>query len=353
MTRGSPRLKELDALRGLAAMMVVLFHLTRRYFETFGKPEGALPGFPIEGMQGVFCFFVLSGFVISMSLERTKNGREFAVARFSRIYPAYWAAIVLTFCIVWALGLPEREVSVSVALINLTMLEAYLGVDFVDVVYWSLEAELAFYLAAYLLHARGWLGKHPLRVAWVWLAYCAAWELLRRFAGVEPPNLVFWLTLVDFAPLFVAGIVFFRMYKGEVSFQSHAVVAASFLVHNTIHWQGSLNFLVTCATYASFYLLTFGKLGGLAVGPLIWLGQISYPLYLIHNNAGMAMIRRLTSLGMSYNLALFVTIGVLLLLSALVYRYVEKPAMRWLRSHLMPRREPRSSEGAPTAPTVP
>ena len=65
----SNRLQELDALRGIAALMVVLFHFT------MGRQEANL-GFKL-GTTGVDLFFIISGFVIFMSLSKVKNSKDF------------------------------------------------------------------------------------------------------------------------------------------------------------------------------------------------------------------------------------------------------------------------------------
>src|SRR5262250_3203475 len=75
------RLEELDVLRGLAALAVVVFHYS-------GHATRYFTGFPFHftvGLHGVELFFVISGFVIFMTLERTARLRDFAVSRFSRL----------------------------------------------------------------------------------------------------------------------------------------------------------------------------------------------------------------------------------------------------------------------------
>ena len=87
---------ELDALRGIAAFSVVLFHYTARYDSIYGHSNRLLFKFNY-GHLGVNLFFIISGFVIFMTLDRTKSVIDFVVARFSRLYPAYWTALALTF----------------------------------------------------------------------------------------------------------------------------------------------------------------------------------------------------------------------------------------------------------------
>ena len=86
--QGKNRLLELDALRGIAALMVVLFHFT------MDRPE-MYYGFKY-GVTGVDFFFIISGFVIFLTLSSTKNWKDFVVSRFSRLYPTYWTVVTFT-----------------------------------------------------------------------------------------------------------------------------------------------------------------------------------------------------------------------------------------------------------------
>src|SRR5262245_3655062 len=81
--RARRRFEELDVLRGVAAMAVVIFHYS-------GHATRYLTGFPFHfklGEHGVQLFFAISGFVIFMTLENTQRLRDFVVSRFSRLYP--------------------------------------------------------------------------------------------------------------------------------------------------------------------------------------------------------------------------------------------------------------------------
>ena len=80
----TPRLTELDSLRGIAAMAVVLFHYTTRFTELYGHTAPPVFSVPL-GHLGVNLFFMISGFVIFMTLERTLTSRDFIISRFSRL----------------------------------------------------------------------------------------------------------------------------------------------------------------------------------------------------------------------------------------------------------------------------
>src|SRR6218665_1067637 len=146
MTRdASPsRLLEIDALRGIAAMAVVLFHYTTRLRELYPTTPETLFSVP-WGHHGVNLFFILSGFVIFMTLERASRPMDFVVSRFSRLYPAYWFSVALTFAVVAWLGLEGKSVSPGAAIGNLLMFHSLFHIPHVDGVYWTLEVELLFY----------------------------------------------------------------------------------------------------------------------------------------------------------------------------------------------------------------
>jgi len=132
----------LDALRGIAAMMVVLYHFT------MGRHEAEL-GFKF-GLTGVDAFFMISGFVIFMSISSVKRGIDFAINRFCRLFPTYWAAVTFTFLLlsiisVHKIGCFEPSSLLTYA-VNLTMFQSYLKIPDLDGPYWTLIIEVNFYL---------------------------------------------------------------------------------------------------------------------------------------------------------------------------------------------------------------
>ena len=96
------RIGILDGYRALAIGMVVLYH----YFARWTPPDHAANLYPYGpvlrdafsfGYLGVNFFFIISGFVIGMTLERCKTPGEFFVRRFARLWPAMLACSIITF----------------------------------------------------------------------------------------------------------------------------------------------------------------------------------------------------------------------------------------------------------------
>ncbi len=106
-SKGQPkRYQELDSLRGVAALMVVVFHFT------MGRKEGQYL-FNL-GNTGVELFFIISGFVIFMSINKMKNSKEFIINRFTRLYPTYWTCVTFTFILIaWSSTWNEALAKVS------------------------------------------------------------------------------------------------------------------------------------------------------------------------------------------------------------------------------------------------
>ena len=99
------RFAELDSLRGIAALLVMLSHYTWAYDYHFGTLGDHFFQFPY-GDFGVQVFFIISGFVIFMSLEKAKSIKEFIIGRFTRLYPTYWFCMVLTLVVIILFPVP-------------------------------------------------------------------------------------------------------------------------------------------------------------------------------------------------------------------------------------------------------
>lgn len=320
------RLVELDALRGLAALGVVLFHYYYHVFEVLG-PEERMNLFFVYGQYGVELFFMISGFVIFMSLERTKRAADFVVSRFARLFPVYWLSIGVTTAVVWMFGLPGREVSGMHTLINLTMLTEFANVPKVDGAFWTLTLELCFYVLAGVAWFSGALKQFHL-CATVSLAGLVAGQLVTEGLGVAVPWKVSTFLLLGYGHLFLLGMVLYTHWKDEADWRS---VALGLGCIGLAFFQGVLVGCLVIGFTGMFLAIRAGWLRFLAVRPLLFLGAISYSLYIVHQNAGFVVLRELTDLGMSWPLAQLVVLGLAILVAAAMTYGVERPTARVIR----------------------
>lgn len=334
----APRLQELDVLRGLAAFAVMLFHYTIRYAEVFAPGGPPMHANPL-GENAVHLFFMISGFVIFMTLSKTRTALDFIVSRCSRLYPGYWAAVLLTFAVISFAPLPGRTPGAGQVLVNLTMLQSWLRVPPVDGVYWTLSVELSFYALMLAVFLAGWLR----RVEWLvvpWLLLEGAWAFLGHRHDL--PKIVEISFLLKYAHLFLAGILFYRLrFEGSTPAR-HALLACCFAAHAVV--LGPVAALFAAGFFAAFYLLAFGRLTWLATRPLVFLGAISYSLYLVHQNIGFIVLRALAAFPRPLQIG--AAIAVALLLASLLTFGIERPALRGIRAWYKARRLPRPASPA-------
>lgn len=326
------RLNQLDALRGLAAMAVVLFHFSTRFSELYPQAAPQAWSLPM-GHLGVNLFFIISGFVIFMTIERTARPTDFVVSRVSRLYPAYWVAILLTFCITHALTLPGKTVPLTTALANGLMFHGFFRVPHVDGVYWTLEVELLFYALILALFVGGRLAKVH-RVLLGLLALRLAYHFAAVWWGQDWSWTVFRLLNLRNIAWFALGICCYQWVQPR-SERKHAALArytAGAALLSLALTESALAGLLGLAFSVTVLAAARGQLRWLEARPFVWLGAISYPLYLLHENIGWAVMLKLQALNWTAGWACAAALILVLALSDAVSRWVERPAMRWIRA---------------------
>ncbi|MFI6316088.1 acyltransferase family protein [Nonomuraea sp. NPDC050556] len=357
--RGDGRLAELDLLRFVAALAVLSFH----YFIAFNSVWGARPAelFPLLapvaglGILGVELFFVISGFVILMTVWGKGLG-GFARSRLVRLYPAYWLSLAATAGLYGLLGAKPGDPKLSVGeyLVNATMAQRAFGVTDASGVYWSLWAELRFYLLMAVLVLIGVTYNRVLAFMGVWLAAAAAVEWLPILYDVQLPKLLGEIVMPRYAPYFVAGMALFLIHRyGSALLPWLFTVAAWALslhsalerVHGRIKAVGFKNMPVTDTAVIVTVTLIFLAMALVALGlirmpssrVLTALGGTTYPLYLFHSIVAIALIPVLTGHLPPWLTALVVTLAALIL-SYVVYSCAERPIQQLLK----PRRTPQT-----------
>jgi peptidoglycan/LPS O-acetylase OafA/YrhL len=368
------RLGWLDALRGYAALVVVLFHLS----PTVIGAQRHLAVFRVIdlGKYGVLLFFLVSGYVIPMSLERHGSLRRFWIGRLFRIYPAYLAAILLLVAATGSVPAVLRAETVSSLAAHATMLSDLIGLRGAVRPFWTLAYEMVFYLVVAGLFA--WrLHRHS---AW----WACALALTALTAGPALPDAllspgfgsrrilaaVLLLLVTAAVACFLTGrhrtagaigVAFLLLVAvnghatGDSTVASSrqgllllAVMFAGTVVHRAQHAQldrrvaaAALVVVTACvaaaggmsvatvtavaATFAAAFALRHRPVPRILAG----LGTISYSLYVLHVIVLMVAGRLVPGLA-TRPFELRVLVGVLLLVVALAvatlsYRFVELP----------------------------
>jgi peptidoglycan/LPS O-acetylase OafA/YrhL len=325
------RFKELDALRGIAALSVVFFHYTTKYRETYGHTFSTKWDL-IYGWYGVPLFFIISGFVIFMTINKVNSASEFAYRRFIRLYPTFWACVFITFLgtEVWGL-LPNLEVPLKDAVFNLTMfyriMRFFTEIKDVDGAYWSLLPELQFYLLIFLL----FLSKQIARIKLISLTWLALIVIENYLFHIRLLGLFLDL---QFGGFFVAGIFFYKIaVEKENSPSNHIVILMTLGLNICLYttWKHEGALVMLSLIYLVFYLFTYGKLIWLNNKILLFLGAISYPLYLIHQNLGYLMIKQFEIWGYTGFYVVIITSVIFISVATLINFYIERPILSYFK----------------------
>lgn len=349
MSGREDRVTSLDGLRGLAALAVVGYHYTTDFVEDYA-PSGWVEVDLAYGRFGVTLFFIISGFVITMTLERSRSAGDYLVSRFARLYPAYWLAVLVTFAVVSVLGLPDWHRSVADLLVNLTMLQSFLGRPDIDEVYWTLAFELTFYvlmLAIWLSPLR----RHLTAVLWLWLGIVLLYEYLEPDLPMRVAQVWRKLMVLKFAHLFIAGIALRQVHlhgpsPGRLALLAACVAAQALHPELAPVW-------TTALLLGLVALAVAGWLPALSWRPLLFLGTISYTLYLAHQHMGYAVLLRLWHAGVPPEAAIPLTTAAAITMAVAYTRLVERPALRFIRERWARHRAGRTTDREPLSAPAP
>lgn len=358
----SQRLRALDGLRGVAILLVMgfhyFYHLESFYYKSTLYPYGETFSNVLifkYGYMGVELFFIISGFVIAMTLESSRSVLDFVIRRFVRIWPALIVSAVLTFFLLnWSdspFALTRRQFWPNfLPSLTLTPPSLWSGwfpkVDYVTGVYWSLVVEIRFYMIAVILFwlfSREKLARNL--VIFTLVIYIGRALLRRAMPGYN--GVYDALFIPDYMPWFAAGAIFYELYKDRLAKSAALVMLAVMYV---LIARVSTNYAmigrdpVFASTTALVFLTLFWFLATkptpmriFEVRPLVWIGECSYSIYLYHYAIGMIFISQVSkTIGLIPQLLLVAAISLLVLAVGRVsYATVENPARRWLTKLLI------------------
>lgn len=336
------RFYEIDLLRFLAALAVVLYHYTFRGFAEGGYSPVEYPvlGDIFKyGLYGVQLFFIISGFVILMTASK-RDAANFVISRITRLFPAFWVCVSLTAAFILWKGGDIFEINLIQYLLNLTMISGFAGVEMVDGVYWTLLVELKFYVLIFVLLVVGQIK----RIEW----FLMFWLALTALSMVMPlPKLINFLFLTDWSPFFIAGALFYLVRQSGLNFLRGAMLAVSLVLslwqnlreikHLEALYKSDFSLVISSGVilfcFALFLMISLGYTKGLSSQKLVKLGVLTYPLYLIHQNIGFMLFHEF---GASINrYVLLVALVLIMLLAAwLIHRFVEQPLGLWMNNKL-------------------
>jgi peptidoglycan/LPS O-acetylase OafA/YrhL len=355
------RLRFLDALRGVAVLAVLVSHSGERVFPLIAHTN--LNYFQL-GQFGVTLFFLTSGFVIPMTLERGTL-RRFWTSRLFRLFPLY-LVVLAVLAVLTAVGLWHQSDALTPGqwLLNATMLQGLVAQPHALGVFWSLTWELLFYFVMCGLFLLG-LHRRSVTIALVVLTLANVDALTPSLpdGGWYP---IWWMFLAQLC----TGTVFYRLLNGETTMRRAVAVAAYYVATCVfVTWQyfgsappatgGTWAFPAMTTAWVvaiAVFVAAFALRNRTMPRALVWAGTISYSLYLVHlvvMDIGRPLDGPSTVIvDGKTTMALYVVVS--LAIAWATYRWIEKPCVDLGRriSRPLPAHRTRHAAAMPVQRTV-
>lgn len=230
------------------------------------------------GRIGVVAFFLVSGYVIPLSLRRGTQ-KAFWIKRFFRLFPVYWVAFALYFAVAHD---SISAVPLWVWGVNFLMLNGLLGLVSMLPPAWTLSIELLFYVQSSTARVREMLDR-AVHAGWLWLALflalAAGSRVLEKDLPVTLPLLMYCAALGH--ALYIRDHAGSSVWKYLLAAGLVLGPLGTYIRGNDGEWAPltySLSFLLGLGLFLGFYALKSRR----APKFLTWLGGISYSLYLFH-----------------------------------------------------------------------
>jgi peptidoglycan/LPS O-acetylase OafA/YrhL len=314
----------LNLLRFFAALSIVYVHtfimlLSVGYLPSF---LNIFSSFAQYGYLGVDLFFIISGFVITLSSEG-RTVKQFVVARFVRLYPVFWICLSITTILTLLLN-NAQHISFLQYVANLTMSpDTYGDYAYIDGSYWTLVVELKFYFfIAILLALRSRVKVSIQKVALFLSILLALYTFLYVMKSTSLIasllTLFFSLYWTGYAQYFIAGILFYGLYQNIKQYYHYPAILFCYLIAisqalNRSYETNNATVIVLVITlfFLLFFMISFRKIPNTTFSCLgknyrkilITLGAITYPLYLLHDSISHILIQTFSRQGLPVYIA--------------------------------------------------
>lgn len=372
-----PRHNNFDLLRLFAASQVAFIHIGDELHIEFSGWLLAVRQF-LDYFPGVPIFFVISGFLISASLDRNPNLRNYAINRCLRIYPALWTSTLLTLLILVIFGKRIWEATqasganpfttvaewliaqFSIAqFYNPAVFRANYGIGHLNGSLWTIPVELQFYLVLPILAPLLWRGKPACKenirlVGTTLLLFAFSWAFVNYREELSAISVklavLIRLSLLPYLYIFMLGIILQRKQKAWFKWLHGKGLCWLILYLTVAYWvsrygQKPQNVYTSNLLLMTLLALTVVSLAFTArklSETLLKGNDISYGTYIYHG----IVLNLAFELGYTRSLSVFtVVLTVSYLLALLSWLTVEEPALSLKRSPLLSRGHPHHTVG--------
>lgn len=344
-------LPELTALRFFAAALVMAYHYALVWAPSALDATGLLG----KGGLGVDFFFVLSGFILThVYLEARAAGEfryvDFLWARLARIYPLHVVTTLIAIVILTAgykIGaIADDPVYLQFVVKTLAMVHAWGTVDHfgLNAPSWSISAEWAAYLAfpAFLAVTVAARSRPIAFTVAAFATLVAADALSRATMGKSVTDLSFDFGVLRIAPEFLLGCALYTLARRFVlpartatAAMTAAILATLAMMHLRAPELAIVAAMGAIIFFAALRARADSAPRALAHPALVYLGEISYAIYLVHRLVEYALVDvvgPLTGIEPNGAVAMLTSAIISITLAAALHHAFERPARSWMRA---------------------
>lgn len=332
MASASSRLTNLDLLRLACALMVLAAHYGFRMNATGEGGPIAFPEiapFALYCQPAIFLFFMISGYVVSMSASG-RTGTYFFVTRAARIWPTFFACATITALVMAFWPVPgQPQPTVLQWLSHALIVSRLVGQPFLDGAYWTIVYELVFYIWVFVLLATKLFDKHWREVMLGWLVISLANEYVIGSGVIEK------LFVTKYSGCFLFGWALYHFHQARARKPIGLLLATGLWAimapilqepQMTLFYgvQRDWPVLALLGVLSALALVSATSLPSIPLDPrrLMMVTAMTYPVYLLHQNIGYAIFNRFgADLGRGASLAL--VLATIVGLSWFVAHYME------------------------------
>jgi len=286
------------------------------------------------GPLGVDIFFLISGFVIPISLSKYSRS-SFVIRRFFRLYPTYFVSFLFVITMI-LLSSIYFNTHFSYSLGNILLhsiigLREITGIASIDLVVWTLEVELKFYILTV-----------------IFLPLFRDKSLLLFLLPITLSILLVLLFIVtsftatSFIPLIYMfiGSAFYMHFKSSITTKELLIITAllvalfvgvyqllgskifSDVYLKQIYYNGLYALIIFAISYIFRRKFKYNRVLG-------FIAKISYPFYIIHSISGYVIMMILLDLGISKLYLLPITLPIITFVAYLIHKYIEMPSQQF------------------------
>ena len=303
-----------------------------------------LGGMGVMGGYAVFGFYTLSGYLMTLIMHETYGYstagiQKYGMNRFLRIYPIYWLACIISLLLIVWLGndyskafhsrmfIPENSAQI---LQNIFIVFGQGSRPRLTPPSWALTVEL-FYYACIALGA-----SKTKKTTLIWFAISTVYAIVINVAGFEWPYKYFIIPAASL-PFSVGGLIYHFKDKilerlnilksGKAPFILIIMVLGNYIVNHVFHtlryWGFYNNFLLNCLLVMS--LMERKSLLGISKSLDKRIGDLSYPIYLVHYQCGLFLSTLVLNIKRGTPLFAFVCLPLIVIVSWAMSKLVEMP----------------------------